>query len=107
MAWVRYEDDIIGYREILELQRSEFSSVLRLRHIQQLIEDLERVAENPLATPCIEPPPHLADDPEIAELALFSIRPFQNGQELILIFHMPLVADDRHDEFVGVKQTLT
>lgn len=40
------------------------------RYLQQLIEDLERVADNPPASPYIEPPPHLEDDPEIAELAL-------------------------------------
>lgn len=39
-------------------------------YINQLIEDLENVAKNPPAAPYIEVPPHMADMPDIAELAL-------------------------------------
>lgn len=39
-------------------------------YLQQLIEDLECVANSVPDRPYIEPPPHLEDDPEIAELAL-------------------------------------
>ncbi len=47
-------------------------------YIQQLIEDLERVADNPPAMPYIEPPPHLEEESEIAELALI---PFKSISE--------------------------
>ena len=40
------------------------------RYVEQLIEDLEEVAGNLPAKPYIEPPPHLEEDPDIAELAL-------------------------------------
>ncbi len=40
------------------------------RYVQQLVFDLEQVAANPPAPPYIEPPPHLANDIVIAELAL-------------------------------------
>ena len=44
-------------------------------YIQQLIEDLEHVADNPPAKPYFEAPPHLAEDPDIAELALVPFKP--------------------------------
>jgi len=40
------------------------------RYIEQLIEDIEEAAKHPPAVPFIEPPPHIADDPVISELAL-------------------------------------
>ena len=49
------------------------------KYIKQLIEDLNRVAENPPPKPFIESPPHLEDYPDIAELAL---APFQTIEEL-------------------------
>lgn len=39
-------------------------------YLTQLIEDLESVAENPPPAPFIEPPPHMADNLVMAELAL-------------------------------------
>lgn len=45
------------------------------RYIQQLIEDLEEAAKNPPALPFIEPPPHLGNDPVVAELALVPFKP--------------------------------
>jgi len=39
-------------------------------YIQQLIEDLEQAADNLPARPYFESPPHLADNPDITELAL-------------------------------------
>ena len=52
------------------------------KYIQQLIEDLEAVAENPPSPTYIEPPPHIAEDPVIAELALV---PFKTIEELTRI----------------------
>ncbi len=48
-------------------------------YINQLIEDLERVAHDPPAPPYIEPPPHMAETPDLAELAL---SPFKTIEEL-------------------------
>ncbi|MCX6252360.1 MAG: hypothetical protein NTX61_16630 [Bacteroidetes bacterium] len=45
------------------------------RSIQHLIEDLEEAANNPPASPFIEPPPHLDDNPIAAELALVPFKP--------------------------------
>ncbi len=45
------------------------------RYIQQLIEDLEEAAKNPPASPFIEPPPHLDNNPVEAELALVPFKP--------------------------------
>ena len=45
------------------------------RYIQQLIEDLEKAAENPPSPAFIEPPPHLDDLPDVAELALVPFKP--------------------------------
>ena len=45
------------------------------RYIQQLIEDLEKAAENPQTSPFIEPPPHLDNNPVAAELALVPFKP--------------------------------
>jgi hypothetical protein len=45
------------------------------RYIQQLIEDLEQVANNPPPKSYVETPPHLAESPEIAELALVPFKP--------------------------------
>ncbi len=47
------------------------------RYIKQLIEDLNRVAGDPPQKPHIEPPPHLEDDPVIAELALVPFKPIE------------------------------
>ena len=49
------------------------------KYIQQLIEDLENAAKNPPAPAYIEPPPHLEEEPAIAELALV---PFKTIEEL-------------------------
>jgi hypothetical protein len=48
-------------------------------YIRQLIEDLLTVAQNPPKPTWIQPPPHLEEDPVIAELALV---PFQTIEEL-------------------------
>jgi hypothetical protein len=48
-------------------------------YIRQLIEDLLAVAKNPPRPAWIEPPPHLEEDPVMAELAL---APFQTIEEL-------------------------
>lgn len=48
------------------------------RYIDQLIEDLETVANNPPAPVYFETPPHLTEAPEIAELALV---PFKTIEE--------------------------
>jgi hypothetical protein len=39
-------------------------------YINQLLEDLENVINNPPVAPYIEIPPHMADRPDMAELAL-------------------------------------
>nr|NQU93145.1 hypothetical protein [Bacteroidota bacterium] len=43
-------------------------------YISQLITDLNQVANNPPPRPYIEPPPHLEDNPETAELALVAFK---------------------------------
>ncbi|MDZ4204490.1 MAG: UPF0158 family protein [Bacteroidales bacterium] len=48
------------------------------RYIRQLIQDLEAVAQNPPPIPYIEPPSHLEENPDIAELALV---PFKTIEE--------------------------
>ena len=48
------------------------------RYVEQLIEDIEQAAKHPPAKPFIEPPPHIADDPVISELAL---TPFKSIEE--------------------------
>lgn len=47
------------------------------RYIKQLIEELNWVAANPPVQPHIETPPHLKEDPVIAELALVPFRPIE------------------------------
>jgi len=47
------------------------------RYIEQLIEDLEMVANNPPDPVYIEAPPHLDNHPEIAELALVPFKPIE------------------------------
>jgi hypothetical protein len=47
------------------------------RYIDQLIEDLETVAKNPPAPVYFETPPHLAEAPDIAELALVPFKPIE------------------------------
>ena len=49
------------------------------KYIQQLIDDLEMVANNPPTPSYIEPPPHLKEDEVISELALV---PFKTIEEL-------------------------
>ena len=48
------------------------------RYITQLVEDLEEVAQNPSTPAYIEPPPHLEELPDVAELALV---PFKSIEE--------------------------
>jgi len=48
------------------------------RYVEQLIEDIEKAAKHPPAIPFIEPPPHIADDPVISELALI---PYKSIEE--------------------------
>ncbi len=45
------------------------------KYLNQLIEDLEKAAENPPSPAFIEPPPHLDDLPDVAELALVPFKP--------------------------------
>ena len=49
------------------------------QYINQLIDDLETAAKNPPKPSYIEPPPHIAEDPVISELALV---PFKTIEEL-------------------------
>ena len=44
------------------------------RYVEQLIEDLEYASKHPPAKPFIEPPPHIAGDPVISELALIPFK---------------------------------
>ncbi|NOX84788.1 MAG: hypothetical protein GXO86_02305 [Chlorobi bacterium] len=44
------------------------------RYVEQLIEDLEKAACQPPSMPFIEPPPHIAGDPVVSELALIPYR---------------------------------
>jgi len=65
------------------------------RYIEQLIEDLEIVAKNPPAPVYFETPPHLAEAPDIAELALVPFKTIEEwtgiNQEVFPIF------DELHD----------
>ncbi len=45
------------------------------RYLTQLIEDLENAAANPPTPAYIEPPPHLEELPDVAELALVPFKP--------------------------------
>lgn len=75
------------------------------KYIKQLIEDLNRVADNPPPKPFIESPPHLVDYPDIAELAL---APFQTIEELTGIKEaaFPDVTDLRGDQWQRVSKAI-
>lgn len=75
------------------------------RYIQQLIEDLNKVASNPPPPPYIDPPPHLADEPSIAELAL---APFQTIEELTGIKQeaFPEMDDLQGDQWQRVTEAI-
>lgn len=75
------------------------------RYIKQLIEDLEQVAKHPPAPSYIEPPEHLFDEPEIAELALV---PFKTIEELTRIKQeeFPEINDLQDDQWERVNQAI-
>lgn len=75
------------------------------RYIQQLIEDLDEVANNPPHSPYIEPPPHLEGDPETAELALV---PFRTIEEWTGIKQevFPDLTQLRGDQWGKVNETI-
>lgn len=75
------------------------------RYICQLIEDLEQVAKKPPTPAYIEPPEHLMDKPEIAELALV---PFKTIEELTRINQevFPEMNDLQGDQWERVNQSI-
>lgn len=75
------------------------------KYIAQLIEDLNRVADNPPPEPFIESPPHLVDYPHIAELAL---APFQTIEELTGIKQeaFPDMTDLQGDQWKRVNEAI-
>lgn len=74
-------------------------------YIKQLIEDLLEAAKNPPPKPYIEKPPHLADHPDIAELAL---APFQTIEELTGIKQeaFPEMDDLQGDQWQRVNKAI-
>jgi hypothetical protein len=52
------------------------------QYVRQLIEDLNAAAKNPMKSFWIEPPPHLLDDPETAELALVPFMPIEDWTKI-------------------------
>lgn len=75
------------------------------KYIEQLIEDLNRVANNPPPKPYIEAPPHLADYPDIAELALV---PFKTIEELTGIKQevFPDMVDLQGDQWKRINEAI-
>jgi hypothetical protein len=75
------------------------------KYINQLIEELERVATNPPQPSYIEPPPRLADDPVMAELALV---PFKTIEELTGIKQkaFPKMTDLRGDQWERINNAI-
>lgn len=75
------------------------------RYIQQLIEDLEKVAANPPTPPYIESPPHMEDNPVMAELALTPFRPISDWTGINWeVF--PMVFDLTDDQMNEVNQAI-
>ncbi len=74
-------------------------------YINQLIEDLEEVAQNPPKAPFIEPPPHIKVDPVISELALV---PFKTIEELTGIKQevFPEMDDLQGDQWERVNEAI-
>jgi hypothetical protein len=74
-------------------------------YIRQLIEDLLTVAQNPPKPTWIEPPPHLEEDPVIAELALV---PFKTIEELTGIKQevFPEMDDLQGDQWKRVNEAI-
>ena len=75
------------------------------RYIEQLIEDLDRAAENPPDPEYIEVPPHLDNNPDIAELALVPFKPISEwtgiGSEVF-----PVVIDLSWEEWKKVNEAI-
>lgn len=75
------------------------------QYIRQLIEDLLAVAKNPPKPAWIEPPPHIEEDPVMAELALV---PFQTIEELTGIKQeaFPEMDDLQGDQWKRVNEAI-
>ena len=75
------------------------------RYITQLVEDLEEAAQNPPTPAYIEPPPHLEELPDIAELALV---PFKSIEEWTGIDakKFPLMPDLTLDQMEKVNKAI-
>ena len=75
------------------------------KYIDQLIEDLEKAAQNPPKASFIEPPPHIEDDPVISELALV---PFKTIEELTGIKQevFPEIDDLQGDQWKRVNEAI-
>jgi len=75
------------------------------RYIQQLIEDLDQVANQLHPHPYIEPPPHLEDFPEIAELALVPFKPISEWTGIdSMVF--PCIIDLQGDQWGRVNDAI-
>ena len=75
------------------------------RYIQQLIEDLEKVAKNPPIPAYIEPPPHLDELPDVAELALVPFKPISEWTGIEAI-NFPLMPDLTGDQTEMVNKAI-
>lgn len=74
-------------------------------YISQLVEDLEKAAKNPPTQAYIEPPPHLEEMPDVAELALV---PYKTIEELTGIdaHSFPLMPDLTGDQTEMVNKAI-
>jgi hypothetical protein len=109
-AWFAFKQSKLEeyvWRDIeFELNPRNINTQQRMqRYIEQLIEDLDRVAENPPDPQYIEVPPHLDDNPEIAELALVPFKPISEwtgiGSEVF-----PNLVDLSGDEWEKVNEAI-
>ena len=61
------------------------------RYVEQLIEDIERVAKNPPTPAYTEAPPGFEDKPDIVELALVKFKPLSEWTGIDLMYFPDLI----------------
>lgn len=75
------------------------------KYISQLIEDLEEVAKKPPAPAYIETPPHLEEQPYIAEIALVPYKPVSEWTGIDSVV-FPCVTDLEDDQWGRVNDVI-